>query len=74
MTGETEFSNANHLQAVKKERRKGKKRDDVNEAKIEEIVKDISPLDFRLFIHAEHTGSCLTVRGTRVTRTVLSDM
>ena len=38
MTGETEFSNANHLQAVKKERRKGKKRDDVNEAKIEDFA------------------------------------
>ena len=58
VTGESEFSTANNLEADKEERHEGNPpRDDVNDANLEEIIKDISPLDLCLFIRTKHTDS-----------------
>ena len=48
-----------------------KKRYDVNNYKLEEIVKDLNTLYCCLFLRAKQSGYCLTVQGTTVTRTVL---
>ena len=75
VTRECEFPTADHLQRVKKEMSEGKKAwDDVNDAKLEGIIKDPPTLDRRLFLSAKQTGSWLTVRGTMVIGTIMPDM
>ena len=48
--------------------------DDVNNAKLEVIVKNLKVFDRRLYLNAKQTGSLLTVRGTMATGTLLSAM
>ena len=75
VTRECEFPTADHLQRVKKEMSEGKKAwDDVNDAKLEGIIKDPPTLDRRLFLSAKQTGSWLTVRGTTVIGTIMPAM
>ena len=75
MMGESEFSIADHLQAVKEERSNERKtRDDINEAKIEVIIHTFDKFDHCLLICSKQTRSWLTVQGTTVTGTVLLAM
>ena len=46
-------------------------RDEVNEAKLKVLVKDLEALDRRLILRAKNTGSWMTVQHTTVTGTVL---
>ena len=52
----------------------GKKRDYVNNDKIDRVVKDLNILDPCLYLCTKQTGSCLTVLSTTVTGKVLSAM
>ena len=73
VTGEGEFSTADHFLTLREERRDGqKRRDDANGAKIKELVDDLKAPDHRLILRTKNTGSWLNVRGTTVTGTVLA--
>ena len=48
--------------------------DDVNDSKLEGIVKVLDILDRRIFLCAKHTGSWMTIWVTTVTGIVLSAM
>ena len=75
MKGLIEFSAASHLWAVKEEKiDKRKTQDYVNNKKLEGFVKDLDIFDRCLSLRTKQTGSCLTVRGTTVTGTVLLAM
>ena len=73
MTGEGEFSNANQLLMLREERHDGQeKRDDVNDAKLKELVTYLNSTDRSLILRAKNTGVWLNVRGTVVTGTLLA--
>ena len=46
-------------------------RDDANNTKLGVVVKNLKAPDRRLILHAKHTGSWMTIKGTMVTGTVL---
>ena len=72
VTGEMQFSTADHLRAVKEERQDGNKYwYDENDAELRVIVNYHGDFDKSLFLRANHTGYWLSVRGTTVTGTVL---
>ena len=75
MKGESEFSTYGHLQAVKEESSDVRKsQDDINDAKLELISKNLDVLDCRLFLCAKQTGFWMTVQSNTVTGTVLLAM
>ena len=58
VAGERKFSTDDHIQAVKEKTFEGKKlQDDINDAKIERIVKDLNTLYHLIFLHTKLTGS-----------------
>ena len=70
--GESEYSAADCLLALREESRDGQKiQDDDNDAKLKVLVEYIKAPDRRLVLSTKNTGSCLTVRGSTVTDTVL---
>ena len=72
MIGEGAFSNANHILALSEERRDGQKiRDDVNSAKLKNLVADLDWANWRLIIRAKNIGAYLNVRGSMVTNKLL---
>ena len=73
--GKRVFLTADHLWAVKEERRDRKKyRDDANDAKLSGIVNPQGNLEKRLFLRTKNLGSWMSVRGTAVTGVVLAAM
>ena len=71
--GAGDFSYTNHLLELREERCHGQKiRDDVNNAKLEELVKYLDGTDRCLILDSKNIGDCLSIRGTAVTITVLS--
>ena len=72
-TGERAFPTADHLLALREERRdRQKRRDDTNGAKLKGLVKYIKEFDRRLILRSKRRGSWLTLRGTMVTGIVLA--
>ena len=70
--GEGELSTANNILSLREEKRDGlKMRDDANNSKLKELVKDLEAYDRRLILRAKNTGSWLNFWGTMVTGTVL---
>ena len=60
MTREGELANADHLLALMEERRHGQRsRDDVNDAKLKELVEDLDGTNRRLILRAKNTGAWL---------------
>ena len=73
MTGEIEFSTADHLQGLREERRDRKKnRDEANDAKLGGIVNNTKKPNGCLILRAKNRGSWLTMCGTTVTVIVLA--
>ena len=70
--GEGEFSNADHLLALREERCDGQKnQDDVNGAKLKKLVADLDYTDRRPILRSKNTVAWLNVHVTTVTGTVL---
>ena len=68
------FSNADHLWTLSEERRDGKEaRDVAYESRLKGLVINLQGTDKRLLLRAKSTGECLSVRGTAVSGTILSD-
>ena len=68
------ISIADHLLALREERRHGQKiRDDTNKDKLKELVKEFEILYLCIVLRTKNIGSWLTVRGTTVTCTVFVD-
>ena len=66
------ISTADQLQVIKEERKDViKPRDDINEAKLEIIVKIFHAFNHRLFLCAKKMGSWMTIRGTMVTNKLI---
>ena len=60
--GEGVFSNANHLLALREEIRDGQEnRDDVNDAKLKGLVRDLNGTDHRLILREKSTGAWMKV-------------
>ena len=58
ITGETSFSTANNVLDLREEiRYRQKIRDDINEAKLKLLVKELEALERRLIICTKNTGS-----------------
>ena len=73
MTRVGELSNYYQLLALREERRDRQKiQDDVNDAKLKELVEDLDVNDRRLILCAKNIGAWLNVWGTMVTSTVLA--
>ena len=72
MTGEGEYSNADHLWTLSEERRDRKEsRDVLHESRIKGLVIDLKGTDKRLLLHTKSIGAWLSVRSTTVSGTVL---
>ena len=72
MLGEGKFSTDNQLMALREERiDRHKIRGDANNVHIRGLVDILEASECRLIICAKNKGSCLTVRGNKVTATVL---
>ena len=70
-----ESSTANHLLALREERRDRQKiQDDTTNAKLKGIVEELEVTDRHLILRAKNTGSWMDVHGTTVTDTVLAAM
>ena len=75
MAGVEALSNAEHLLVLREERRdKQKNRDDVNGAKIKDLIRDLDTTNQSLILHAKCTGSWVNVHSNMVTGTVLADI
>ena len=73
MTGESEFSTADHLLALREDRHERQKIwDGANDAKLGGIVENLKAPDCHLILRIKHTGSWLTVQGTTVTGRLLA--
>ena len=73
MMGEGVFYNTNRLLELKEERRdRQKNRDDVNDAKIKELVADLDRNGRRLNLRAKNKGARMNLWGNKVTGTVLA--
>ena len=73
MTGEGAFSNAGHLLVLREERHDVQKtRDDINDAKLKGLVRDLDGTNRRIIICVKITGSWLNIQDTTVTGTVLA--
>ena len=71
--GEWDFSIADHIHAVKGERRDGKKYwDAANDEKLHGTVSDQGAFEKRMFLHAKHMGAWMSIRDAMVTDTVLT--
>ena len=69
-----EFSKVDHLWTLSEERRDGKKnRDAAYNTKLKGLVRDIKGTDKRLILHAKIVCAWMSVCGTTVSDTVLSD-
>ena len=67
------FSNAYHLLVIREERCDGQKiRDDVNDAKLRNLVVDLNSSDRRLILQSNNTGACMNLRDTTLTSTALA--
>ena len=72
MTGGGEFSNAGRLRTLSEERRNGNKyRDAAYKSKLKGLVRDLKVTYNSLLPSAKITGAWLSVRGNRVSGTVL---
>ena len=70
---EQAFSTADHIQAVKGEKRDGKKYQYVaNYVKLWGIVSNKGAFNKRLFLHFKHTGAWMSVQSTTLMGTVLA--
>ena len=70
--GEGKFSNADHLMALREERRDKQIWYYVNDAKLKELITDLDETDLFLILHSKSTGAWLNVRDTTVTGIVLA--
>ena len=73
MTGGGSFSNAYHLLVLTEEIRDGQKNwDDVNDAKLKGLVRNLDTTNRRFILIAKITSAWLNEQGTTVTGTVLA--
>ena len=73
MTGRRSFSNANHLRTLSEDRRDRKKYQDItHESRLKGLVRDLKGTAKRLLLCIKITDDWLSVRGTKVSGTVLS--
>ena len=69
------FSNSGHLLTLRIERRDGQKnQDDVNDANLKGLVRDLDTTDHCLILHTKITSAWMNVRGNMVTGTSLDAM
>ena len=71
--GEGYFYNAYNLLVFREERRDGQKiRDEVNDAKLKEIVADLDGNNRHIILRSKETGNWMNIWGTTVTGTLLA--
>ena len=74
VTGGGAFSNADHLRILSEDQRDSNKdRDFAQKSRLKGLVCNLKGTDTRLRVRAKSTGAWLSVRGTTVSGTVLSD-
>ena len=73
MAGQSELSDANHLQSIREYRsNRQKKWYDANDTKLGGLVENLKSSDRRSTLYAKKTDSWMTLKGTTVTSTVLA--